>query len=213
MARLRQRPEYTQLLHGPYTAPSLKRGDKATCLYRDGDVIITGWSDARISWPRCQLRGTRGGSGLLVDEELARAVACESSMAIRYWWGACLGAVWRWRQALRVQRLNEGSAKLRRKLNAEVAAKYIKDKRLPPEQVERRRRTARELGLRPPPRPNGRLWTAKELALLGTAPDGELAARFGRTTVAVRSERSRRGIPTALDRRRRGATTDPCRAR
>jgi hypothetical protein len=53
MARRRLRAEYIQLLHGPYTAPSLKRGDKATCLYRDGDVIITGWSDARISWPRC----------------------------------------------------------------------------------------------------------------------------------------------------------------
>jgi hypothetical protein len=83
--RRRLRPEYARLLHGPYTAPSLKRGDKATCLYRDGDVIITGWCDARISWPRCQLPGTRGGSGLLVDEELARAVRCESSMAIRYW--------------------------------------------------------------------------------------------------------------------------------
>jgi hypothetical protein len=82
--------------------------------------------------------------------------------------------------------------------------RYIKGKKLSPDQVERRRRTARELGLRPPQRPNGRLWMAEELALLGTAPDGELAVRFCRTAVAVRSERSRRGIPTALDRRRRG---------
>jgi hypothetical protein len=41
-----------QLLHGPYNPPALRRGDKATCLYRDGDVVITGWSDGRISWPR-----------------------------------------------------------------------------------------------------------------------------------------------------------------
>jgi hypothetical protein len=31
-----------QLLHGPYTATALKRGDRATCLFRDADVIITG---------------------------------------------------------------------------------------------------------------------------------------------------------------------------
>jgi hypothetical protein len=31
-----------QLLHGPYTPLALRRGDKATCLYRDADVVITG---------------------------------------------------------------------------------------------------------------------------------------------------------------------------
>jgi hypothetical protein len=73
-----------QLLHGPYTAPALKRGDRAVCLFRDGDVIVTGWSDVRVSWPRCRLPGTRGGgSGLLVDAELARAVRCESAQAVR----------------------------------------------------------------------------------------------------------------------------------
>ncbi len=61
------------LHHGPYNAPALRRGDRATCLFRDGDVIITGWSDARIAWPRCRRPGTHGGgSGLLVDEEPGR---------------------------------------------------------------------------------------------------------------------------------------------
>ena len=33
-----------------------------------------------------RVEGTRGGgSGLLVDEELARAVSCESALALRYW--------------------------------------------------------------------------------------------------------------------------------
>jgi hypothetical protein len=76
------------LHHGPYNPPALRRGDKASCLYRDGDVVITSWSDGRISWPRCRRLGTRGGSGLLVDEELARAVRLESSLAIQYWWGS-----------------------------------------------------------------------------------------------------------------------------
>jgi hypothetical protein len=31
-----------QLLHGPYTPQPLRRGDKATCLFRDCDVVITG---------------------------------------------------------------------------------------------------------------------------------------------------------------------------
>ena len=157
----------------------------------------------RIPWPRCRLPGGRGGgSGLLVDEELARAVRCESALAIRHWWGVAEGTVWRWRQALGVGRLNEGSARLRRRLNQEIGA-GLRGKRLPPDQVERRRRTALELGLRPRQRPGGRPWTETELALLGTAPDAEVAARVGRTEAAVRVMRTRLGLPTAADRWRR----------
>jgi hypothetical protein len=59
-----------RLLHGPYTEPTLRRGDRAVCLFRDGDVLITVWSTGRIPWPRCRLPGTRGGgSGLPVAEE------------------------------------------------------------------------------------------------------------------------------------------------
>jgi hypothetical protein len=41
-----------RLHHGPYNPPALRRGDRATCLYRDGDAVITAWSDGRIFWPR-----------------------------------------------------------------------------------------------------------------------------------------------------------------
>jgi hypothetical protein len=167
-------------------------------------VVITGWSDAPIPWPRCRaLDGRGGGSGLLVDEELARAVRCESVLAIRYWWGASANAVWRWRQALGIRGLNEGSARLRRHLNQDIGDRQ-RGRKLPPEQVERRR-AAWKLGGRPVPlRPGGhRPWTAEELALLGSAPDGEVATRIGRTRNAVRVMRTRLGRPTALDRRRR----------
>jgi hypothetical protein len=33
-------PEASKLLHGPYTPQPLRRGDRATCLFRDGDVVI-----------------------------------------------------------------------------------------------------------------------------------------------------------------------------
>src|SRR5262249_12918398 len=192
-----------RLPHGPYTPPALRRRDRATCLFRDADVVITSWSDGRISWPRCRRPGTHGGgSGLLVDAELARAVRLESSLAIQHGWGVSYAVVCRWRKALGVPALNEGSARLRQELNAQLAD-GMRGKSLPPEQVERRRRTALELGLRPPPGSGMQVWTAKELALLGTVPDGELAARIGRTEKAVTVKRLKRGIPTLADRRRR----------
>jgi hypothetical protein len=165
------------LWHGRYRPPTLRRGDRATCLYRDADVIVIGWSDARISWPRCRRPDTHGGgSGLLIDEELARAVRCESVKAICHWWGVNYSVVWKWRKALGVPRFNEGSGRLQATLNATKAAR-LKGQRLPPDQVERRRRTALELGLRPVPRyVNGRPWTEQVTG---------------------------RGIPTACDRRRK----------
>jgi hypothetical protein len=59
-----------RLLFGPYRPPALRRGDRATCLLRDGDVVITGWSGGRIPWPRCRAPGTHGGgSGIPLDDE------------------------------------------------------------------------------------------------------------------------------------------------
>jgi hypothetical protein len=168
-------------------------------------VVITSWSDGRISWPRCRLLDTHGGgSGLLVDEELARAVRCESSLAIQYWWGVKVVTVWQWRKALGVGRYNEGSAKLRTDMNVEIGAGQ-KGKKLPPDQVERRRQTARQLGLRPTGRWKMREWTKEQLRLLGKLPDAELAERFGRTVNAVRVQRTKRGIAKTEDRRRRTA--------
>jgi hypothetical protein len=62
-----------------------KRGDRATCPARDRDVVIIGTSRGRIPSPRCRALDTRrGGSGILVDDELARAIRCESATTIPY---------------------------------------------------------------------------------------------------------------------------------
>src|SRR5947199_5715876 len=92
------------LLHGPYVAPPLKKGDRATCLLRDATVVVTSWSGGRIPWPRGRAIGSRGGSGLLVDAELARAIRCEACVAVAHWWGVHKRVVARWRRKLGVER-------------------------------------------------------------------------------------------------------------
>jgi hypothetical protein len=102
-----------RLWHGRYRPPRLARGDRATCLLRDCTVVVTSWNDAPLSWPRCRALGSGGGSGILLDEELARAVRHESAAAVCYWWGVSQGVVWRWRKALGVNCTNnEGSRRL-----------------------------------------------------------------------------------------------------
>jgi hypothetical protein len=200
--------EKVKLLFGPYLAPPVKRGDRTTWLYRDSLVVITGWPDAPIPWPRCRPLGSRGGgSGLLLDEELARAVRHESVAAVMFWWGASMTAVCHWRRVLGVTRTdNEGTARLVQ-VAAERGARTTRGEALPPEQVERRRQTAIEQGL-------GRnlvlgyhgpRWTEEQLRLLGTAADAEVARRTGRTPNAVRVMRGRLGIPAFAGRRGRGS--------
>lgn len=55
--------ERVRLLHGPYAARALRRGDRAACLYRDCEVIVTAWTDAPLSWPCCLVSHNRRGGG------------------------------------------------------------------------------------------------------------------------------------------------------
>src|SRR4051794_35904529 len=100
MRRPHTDPDHVRLLHGPYEAPALKKGDRATCLYRDATVVVTSWSDGRVPWPRGRTLGHRGGAGLVVDEGLARAVRCEAGVALAYWFGVGRNTVSLWRRAL-----------------------------------------------------------------------------------------------------------------
>src|SRR5262249_31675142 len=59
-----------------------------------------------------------GGSGLLVTEELVRAVRSESAVAIKCWFGVSTNAVWNWRRAFGVTQWGtEGSRRLHQALS------------------------------------------------------------------------------------------------
>jgi hypothetical protein len=175
MSRPASKGKKYDLLFAPYQAPALRRGDRAWCLYRDRLVVCTGWSDATIAWPRCRALERPGKAGLLVDEELARAVRHESAVAVCQWWGVGKSSIQHWRKALGVGRMDsEGSRRLiLANVQAVVAAR----------------------GDAPPGRPEDLLWGPEELALVGALPDAEVARRTGRTLNAVRVKRKLLGRP------------------
>jgi hypothetical protein len=191
----RAKRELVKLLFGPYTPQSLKRGDRATCLYRDCEVVITSWSHAPISWPRCQRPRQSGGSGLLVDEEAGSSNPIESSVALQYWFGVTAETVWRWRKVFGIGPWDtKGSRRLLQK-SSEAGAAKTKRRHFPAEEREHHRQISLEhnLGQYLKPGYHGRWWTDEELALLGKRPDKDVARRIGRTVNAVRQMRTGRG--------------------
>jgi hypothetical protein len=158
----------TALLFGHYTVPPLRVGDHVSCLYRDADVVVYSWTIAPMPWPLCYRAGTRGaGKGILVEEELARAVRHEAATAIRHCWGVSEPTVCKWRRALGVGRMDaEGSRRLIH--NAALGGLNARRKHAPHEV---------------------RLWTDEELAWLGRLADDEIAQRTGRTVKAVATMR------------------------
>jgi hypothetical protein len=171
--------------------------------------VVTGWSAGRIAWPRCRALDTGGaGSGLLVEEELARAICSESATALAYWWGVNRETVWRWRRAFGVGRAGtEGSRRLIQ-VGAAKAAESLRRHQWSDEERERRRQRVKALNLARNLKAgyHGPWWTEQELALLGKLPDEEVAARTGRTPDAVRRKRNSLGIRSASDRRRRSGS-------
>ena len=193
-----------RLLFGPYRPPPLKRGDRTHCHYRDILVIITSWSSAPIPWPRCRaLDSPGGGSGLLVDEELARAVRNESATAVMHWWGASQRAVWAWRKALGVGRIDSAGSRRLIQAAAEQGAEAIRARDWTEEERHQRRRVNAEKGLAQNlvTGYHGPLWTPEDIALLGTVPDENVARQTSRTVEAVRQKREELGIPNPAGNR------------
>jgi hypothetical protein len=187
-------PEKCRLLHGPYRAPSLKRGDRADCHLR-GTAKITSWTSARIAWPRCLPLNSKGHPALLLDDELARAVRTEAAAAVCYWWGVSHGAVERWRKALDVTRTNNPRTHELMLEASRAGAEGIKAREWTDEERDAKRRLAKRLKLARHIKPgyHGPLWTAEQKQLLGTLPD--VARRTGRSENAVRIMREKMGLP------------------
>jgi hypothetical protein len=142
-------------LIGSYAAPAVRKGERVTCLYRDADCVVTSLSNGRISWPRVRALETGGGSGLWVNEELAKAIRTESATALRYWFGVGSHAVWNWRKAFGVggHATTPGSRKAIWSAAVKGAA-AMKVKDWTDEELDRKSVIAKRWGVRP-----GQRWT------------------------------------------------------
>jgi hypothetical protein len=180
-----------------YSPPSEKIGQRIHCLFRDTLCKVTSFSDAPIIWPRVQPLGQRGGSGLLVDKELVRAIKTESADALSHWFGVSSGVVWRWRKWQGIEHYGTpGSEKLHEQI-CKKGADAVRGKQFSDERCDAQAERSKKLGLHPPNRwteENG-AWTKDELTILGTEKDAEIAELIGRTTIAVRCKRVSLGIP------------------
>ncbi|MBM3981578.1 MAG: hypothetical protein FJ304_15135 [Planctomycetes bacterium] len=192
-------PSAAPKLIGTYTAPPVCKGERVTCLYRDADCVVTGFSAAPICWPRVRAVEHRGGSGLWVNDELRRAVRTESALALRHWFGVSVAVVWKWRKLFGVsgQATTEGSRAANRAASVKGAATQKARVWTPAERAAQSRKSKR-LGLKPPG--TGRAWTNDELALLGTAPDRVIGERIGRLRSTVAVKRRALGIAPHLPR-------------
>jgi hypothetical protein len=100
-----------KLLFGPYQMPRCKVGGWLTCHMR-GRVKVEGLTDAPIMWPYTRQRSGVGRPILILCGDLVRAVERESEMALLHWWGVSTTTVTKWRKALNVVRVNEGTREL-----------------------------------------------------------------------------------------------------
>jgi hypothetical protein len=186
-------------LIGSYSPPAVCRGDHVHCIYRDALCKVTGMHDGRIPWPRVRTLGQRGGSGLLVNDTLVKAIRTESAAALVHWFGVNAETVWRWRKAFvpgHGKFRTPGSERAHQKAS-QAGAEGIKAKVWTDEELDARAELSKRLGLRPPNRWTGRGgWTSREVRLLFRFTDVEVAARTGRTVHAVRAKRRLVSRPT-----------------
>jgi len=114
-----------QLLYGPYVAPQCTLGDKLRCEYLGQEVTVKGMTDAPIRWP-CARRNRNASPTLCGD--LIRAVQVESEIAVAYHWRVGRSVVWKWRRALNVSPMTNGSRRLRIEYAAETLTPAVRAK-------------------------------------------------------------------------------------
>lgn len=211
----------TALIAGPYRTPRFRLGDVVTDEARDREVVIVGLSDARIPWPIGKPKGVRARS-LVVFGALADAVRNESNLAVCHWWCVTPQTVSKWRKALGVDRVNDGTHRLfAAHFDSPLGKKARAKARAKARDLERRRKIAEARSgksrpkwvidkilatkrarakPKPPktPRINHRLWTVEADDLVRTKPPADAARLTGRTLAAVYLRRKTLGIAVPL---------------
>jgi hypothetical protein len=185
------------LLHGPYRSPALRKGDRADCLYRDCEVVITSWTDAPIPWPRCRsVDYKRSRPALLVDDELVRAIQHESATAVGFWWRVSVSVVWGWRRSFLVTKVNNNGSNRLVRAAAEkgAAAMQAREFTKPDREVKRRLAIDNDLQRHLRAVVREETWTEDEIALLGQLSEAVVAKKIGRTAEAVRLKRVKLGL-------------------
>jgi hypothetical protein len=139
------------LLPGSYTPPPVRAGGRVYCRYRRAWCRVTSWTDAPVPWPRVNQLGIRGGSGLLVNRELVRAIRTESAAALRHWFGVGTKAAWNWRRAFRVPRLGTKGSRRAHLAASLRGGAAMRAKEWADEELDRESAAAKACGTRPGP--------------------------------------------------------------
>jgi hypothetical protein len=140
-------------LLGTYRTPRVRPGTVLSCEARDLDVVVSGYTDARIPWPVGYPRERGGFPALVVYDQFAAAARRESNQAICYWFGVSGQTVSKWRKSLGVVMTNPGTHRLRSDYTREPwAARARKKAWAKARDPERRRKIAEAKRGKPRPR-------------------------------------------------------------
>lgn len=196
----------TPVLRGTYNPPVVRIGQRVFCRVRHKWCRVTGFTDAPICWPRGQPLKQRGGGGVVVNATLERAIRTESAESLEHFFGVTGGVVWRWRKAFGIPRAGTPGSAARIAESSAKGAAAMKSKEWTTEELDRRAKLSKRLGLKPTGRWAVGGWTDEQRALLGTDDDKVIAVRVGRTQGAVRAQRAVLRIKVFRNKRLSAAT-------
>jgi len=85
---------------GPYHAPDAKVGSVLHCEWH-GDLVVEGFTDAPIPWPKATYQHDRGTHVLpILCGDLVRAVCEEDELTVSHYWGVTRYIVEQWKRAI-----------------------------------------------------------------------------------------------------------------
>jgi hypothetical protein len=196
------------VFRGTYDPPAVRIGQRVFCRVRHKWCRITSFTDAPISWPRGQPLKQKGGGGVVVDATLERAIRTESAESLEHFFGVTGGVVWRWRKAFGILRAGTPGSAARIAGASAKGAAAMKSKEWTVEELDRKSKLSKRLGLKPACRWAVGGWTDEQRALLGTDDDEVIAARVGarRVRSGLNGGAADRGGPRQATQRRDGGS-------